>query len=110
MHRYGKLIQRQRMLLGLIKYCTNVKDESGGYSFILSGPAMSGTYGIVMEEYEKLFKLLDDEKASLISQGKNPLDFHPLPTYCVDSGEDPEKYVAECEFKIRALIKERMRL
>ena len=108
MHRYGKLIQRQRMLIGLIKYCTNIHDEKGDYSYILSGPTMSGAYAIIMEEYEKLFKLLDEEKALLISQGKNPVDFHPMPTYCVDSSEDPTLYVKECEYKIESLIKERV--
>ena len=110
MHRYGKLIQRQRMLIGLIKYCTNVKDEKDEFVYNLSGPNISGEYSVIMEEYEKLFKLLDEEKASIIKQGKNPVDFHPMPTYCVDSSEDPERYVAECEYKIRALITERLRV
>ena len=108
MHRYGKLIQRQNMLIGLIKYCTNVKDEKGEYVYMLVGEKVSVEYSIIMQEYEKLFKLLDEEKALLISQGKNPVDFHPMPTYCVDPSEDAARYVIECEYKIECLIKERM--
>jgi len=84
------LILRQQMLIGLLKYCCSCKDPS--------------TIELVNKEYNKVLELISKEKQELISQGKNPIDFHPMPRYDVDQ-EDQIAYIKSYERKLKGILK-----
>ena len=79
------------MLLGLLQFCSIYKLEN--------------EINTIIEDYEKLHKLLDGERDKLISKGENPIDFHPMPIY-VNEGTQEEVF-REAKFKLKDYLNNR---
>jgi len=91
MHDYSKLILKQRMLLGLLQFCS---------MYILENETKT-----ISDDYEKLHKLLDDEREKLINEGLNPSDFHPMPVYAKEGTR--EEVFKERQFKLKDYLENR---
>jgi hypothetical protein len=86
----SELILRQQELIGLIKFCSAYHD-----AYIIE---------LVNNEYIKILELISKEKQELISQGKNPIDFHPMSRYDINQDEDPIGYIKSYEGKLNELL------